>query len=588
MDNRLKIRLKTKRNLLAVALAGVLATGCATHTGAQNVQSTPELAQPVPQYNYPSLVSNYLNALVAERHGDLTNAANFYMNVLAEDPHNEIMLERAFTLFLSNGQVQTSIDLGERLAQFENPNPLVMILLTAHKAMNGDINTAQKYIDIASEASPRLLQFQLIRSYLDLKKGKSVEKVVEELEEFDTHIALEAHRLYHIGRILEYGGNVDEAIKYYEMANRVDPGSIFTVSRLGKLYEKRDNLDKAHEIYDMFVDFNPNTVLLEQAKKRIKAGKKPELSPIDLQHSLGEVIFGFSTLMVSQQVPMAARQLMHVSLMLNPDFELAQFYLGVLDEQSGDYGSAIKRYQSVSADNQTYLAAKIRLSEIRFAEGDEQQAQVILEDILQNYPDLTLVHQTLAEMYFRNEQFTKAVSHYNKIIDAIGEDQQLQHANLYFARGASYERMQNLEQAAQDLKRSLELNPNNATVLNYLGYMWVDNGQNLEEALAYITKALMMRPNDGAIIDSLGWAYFKMGDYEKAVKYLERAAEMLPNDPVINMHLGDAYEKVGRAKQARVQWQRALDLGPTSQADAQALQEKLSRFATASDSDQGR
>ncbi len=95
--------------------------------------------------------------------------------------------------------------------------------------------------------------------------------------------------------------------------------------------------------------------------------------------------------------------------------------------------------------------------------------------------------------------------------------------------------------AEADLKKALELFPEQPHVLNYLGYSWIDQGTNLDAGMDMIKRAVAARPDDGYIVNSLGWAYFRLGNYEEATKQLERAIELKPEDPTINDHLGDAY-----------------------------------------------
>ena len=108
----------------------------------------------------------------------------------------------------------------------------------------------------------------------------------------------------------------------------------------------------------------------------------------------------------------------------------------------------------------------------------------------------------------------------------------------------------------------MKLKPDESSVLNYLGYSWVDQGMNLKQAMDYIRKAVKLKPNDGYYVDSLGWAHYRLGNMPAAVEHLERAVELRPDDPIINDHLGDAYWRVGRKLEARYQWGQALSLKP--------------------------
>ena len=131
---------------------------------------------------------------------------------------------------------------------------------------------------------------------------------------------------------------------------------------------------------------------------------------------------------------------------------------------------------------------------------------------------------------------------------------------IYYFRGICYERSKQWPKAEVDMKKALELFPEQPLVLNYLGYSWVDQGINLDEGMRMIQRAVEQRADDGYIVDSLGWAYYRIGNYEQAVKHLEHAIELKPEDPTINDHLGDVYWKIGRRLEARFQWSHARDL----------------------------
>lgn len=141
---------------------------------------------------------------------------------------------------------------------------------------------------------------------------------------------------------------------------------------------------------------------------------------------------------------------------------------------------------------------------------------------------------------------------------------------LFFLRGEVAERQKHTDQAEHYFNQALELDPENAMTLNYLGYMWADKGVKLPEALKMIQKAVQIEPMNGAYLDSLGWAYFKMGEYELAEDNLRSAVNRDQTDPTVHMHLGDLYEKTGRIRQAAAQWELSLsDFAKSAPADVE-------------------
>ena len=129
--------------------------------------------------------------------------------------------------------------------------------------------------------------------------------------------------------------------------------------------------------------------------------------------------------------------------------------------------------------------------------------------------------------------------------------------SLHYLRGVALDKAGRWGEALPQLRRAIELAPNEAQPLAYLGNAMIERGEDAEGALALLEKASKLKRNDPAITDSLGWAYFRRGDLGKALPLLERAAKADPGDSKINEHLGDAYWKLGRRFEARYAWQAA-------------------------------
>ena len=104
--------------------------------------------------------------------------------------------------------------------------------------------------------------------------------------------------------------------------------------------------------------------------------------------------------------------------------------------------------------------------------------------------------------------------------------------------------------------------PDQPQVLNYLGYMLIEQKENLVEALGMIRKAVKISPQSGYIIDSLAWGLYQLGRYSEAVEPMEKAIELEPDDPIVNDHLGDILWKIGRKREAYFQWKKALLFNP--------------------------
>lgn len=211
--------------------------------------------------------------------------------------------------------------------------------------------------------------------------------------------------------------------------------------------------------------------------------------------------------------------------------------------------------------------------------GQVDQGLAIAKAQFTNTPDDLDVHQRLAEMYIRLKRYKEADDEIQKA-DALVKKAQ-ERLFIYFLRGEFFDRQKMYDKAEEQFRKALEIDPQNAAVLNYLGYMLVDHDQKVPEALKMIRQAVLLEPQNYAYLDSLGWAYFKTGQYELAEENIRKANERNNGDPTIHDHLGEVYEKTGKLKMAVAQWERSMSEYASSlpadadPEDVQKVQHKL-------------
>jgi tetratricopeptide (TPR) repeat protein len=202
-----------------------------------------------------------------------------------------------------------------------------------------------------------------------------------------------------------------------------------------------------------------------------------------------------------------------------------------------------------------------------------------VKSLLKGTPEDRDVYITLSQMYSRLKRWPEAEQALDKAEPLSAKDEDKQY--IYFLRGSTYERQKKYEPAEEMFRKVLAGDPQNATALNYLGYMLADRGIKLEEALGFIKKAVDLDPTNGAYLDSLGWAYFRLGKFESAEDSLIKASQRIGTDPTVQDHLGDLYQKTGRLKLAAAHWERAISewnktvAAEVDQNDVARVQKKL-------------
>ena len=180
----------------------------------------------------------------------------------------------------------------------------------------------------------------------------------------------------------------------------------------------------------------------------------------------------------------------------------------------------------------------------------------------------------MANFYKDNQYYEKSIIYYSLALKKINTEHFLV-SKILDRRGTSYERLGDWENAEKDLLESLRIKPDDAHVMNYLAYSWIDKGINLDKGLKMLIRANSIRENDGYIIDSLGWAYYAKKDYIKAEKFLQRAVELLPKDPIINDHYGDSLWMLKKNIQARYVWNNVLKLDDVEKKLKEQVYKKL-------------
>ncbi|MDZ4401910.1 tetratricopeptide repeat protein [Prosthecobacter sp.] len=204
------------------------------------------------------------------------------------------------------------------------------------------------------------------------------------------------------------------------------------------------------------------------------------------------------------------------------------------------------------------------------------------------FPDHPLVHYQLAIAHRAREEWASSVKHFAEAEQFAGSTQtELLDHLFYYQYGVTLERMARYEDASRMLEKSITLTPREeskaaANTLNFLGYMWLEQGSHLDKAGEFITKANELLPDQPAYIDSLGWFHYKKGDYTTALKDLQRAESLLeqiqPEDAEILEHLGLAHQSLGDKAKALEYLERANALNTPDLKARKRIEEALKKL----------
>jgi tetratricopeptide (TPR) repeat protein len=558
------------------ATALVAAVSSVSGSLAAQSSTAPASTVPAPQELARITASgNYLAARAANVQRDSAAAAAYYRAALRADPRNPDIVELAFYAVLANGEVDEAVKLGERLLQLDKTNRNARLVLGVRALKQKQYQAARQQFAQAVRGPITDLTATLLTAWA-MAGANDARGAVETIDKLTGPEWYGIFKDLHAGLILDMAGNRKEAGKRFERAYKLDATALRVVEAYGN-WASRNNREEAIKIYSGFDKALPRHPLITAALQSLRKGER--LPPLVDSPQMGaaEVLYGLGAALGrrEEELSLANRGLayLQLALYLEPGHPMALLSLADLYEAMKKPELAINVYGRVPEKSPLRRNADIQMAIDLDALERTDDAKKHLEKLIGNNPDDLEAIMALGNLLRERKQYSACAEVYGKGIAAIAKPEKANWTIFYF-RGICYERAKEWGKAEADLKKALELYPDQPHVLNYLGYSWIDQGINLDEGMRMIKRSVEQRPDDGYIVDSLGWAYYRMNNVDEAVKNLERAVELKPTDPTINDHLGDAYWKVGRVLEARFQWSHARDLKPEPD-DLQKIEAKL-------------
>jgi tetratricopeptide (TPR) repeat protein len=248
-----------------------------------------------------------------------------------------------------------------------------------------------------------------------------------------------------------------------------------------------------------------------------------------------------------------------------------------LEEAKAKFAKVAANYEQSLLINPNHAGTYVRLAELLLGTlKDPERAVKLLDEARRRFPGAPEIVYYLAIAQREAKQSQQAVATFEEALHEaqVEEDAEFVNAKFYFNYGAAAEQAGLYDKAADLLRKSIALDPDNsAESSNYLGYMWADHNMNLDEAETMIRRALQSDPNNASYLDSLGWVEFRKGQFDRALDNLLQAAKTAQReDPVVFEHIGDTYLKLNRMRDALEAWQKALSLDPKNKNLADKIQ----------------
>lgn len=506
-----------------------------------------------------SISGNYLAAIVAGAERDTLAASTFFREALRDDPNNQDLVDRSFVAALANGNMADAVALAPRVVAHDKANGL------AHLTKGVDLIKNRRYAaaraELAKSGGDRRhdITSTLLTAWT-YAGAKDTRKALATLDTLNDE-AFTVFRDYHAALIADMGGNKAEAEKRFKSAYAAERNTLRLVDAYARFLASRGQRDEAKKLYQGFDEVAPGHPIITAGLTALDEGKPLPPFVRTPEEGAGEALYGLGAVGGRSGDELASLIYLRLALHLAPENALAIITLGDVYERMKQEETAIDLYDSVPKDSALRVNADVQAALLLETLGKSKEASEHLGQVVGANPKNQEALTALGNLQRSRKLFNDAAATYSRVIALQPKPDKGQWL-IYYYRGIANERRKDWKGAEADLKKALELNPDQPLVLNYLGYSWVDQGINLDEAFRMLRRAVDLRQRDGYIVDSLGWAYYRLGRWDDAVRELEKAIDLKPSDPVINDHLGDAYWRVGRKLEAQFQWNHARDLNP--------------------------
>lgn len=563
----------------ALAATAVLLFGLPSAVAAQTSTAVATTRrEPVRETARTSLAGDYLAARHASVGRDSASASAYYRSALKADPRNPDLLEFAFYAVLADGDIDEAVKIGERLLQSDRNarNPNVRLVLGVRSLKQKQYAQARNQLQQAARGPVSDLIATLLAAWSQQGAG-DIKSAIDTIDRLSGPDWYGIFKDLHAGLAYDLAGNKKEAGKRFERAYKLDSSALRVVQAWGGWLSRNGRRDEALEVFRTFDGLLPRHPLIRGSIEKLEKGEAlPRL--VDSPNvGAAEALYGLGAALArrEEELSLANRGLayLQLALYLDPGHALALLSLADLYEAMKKPELAISVYSRVPADSPLRRNADIQMSLNLDSLERTDEARAQLGKLIAAHGDDVEAIMALGNILRDRKKYEECADVYSKALDLVKTPTRPNWTTFYF-RGICYERSKQWPKAEADLKKALELYPDQPHVLNYLGYSWIDQHVNLDEGMRLIRKAVDQRPDDGYIVDSLGWAHYRIGEYDEAIKHLERAVELKPMDPTINDHLGDAYWKVGRQLEAKFQWTHAKDLKPEPD-DLAKIEKKL-------------
>ncbi|MFC1868867.1 tetratricopeptide repeat protein [Thermodesulfobacteriota bacterium] len=505
--------------------------------------------------------TNFILASLNIARGNYEEARNLLTMAVENDP-DSIYLNKKMAILLqklkdSEGALRYALKSVEL-----DPNDIGSRLLLAELySIAGDKESEKGEYETILNINPKHQRVRLILATV-LIRSRQLDEAMKHLDELVKQNPDMIIAYYYRGRVHLELRNYHEAEQEYLHALALSKNMEPALFDLASLYQMQKSFEKAVEVYKKLLSFYPANRV---AKERLinlynKLGQEKDvqelIDEIKRESKPGEPgrqALGYFYLQ-NGKIEESITELDLIVSAWPRDYK-SRYYLALAYEENGQPEKALEHFRQIKKGTEYFINSRRHMASILDDMGKYDEAIDLIQKAIEAEKEEIDLYLILASLFESKKEYGKAME---VIKEGLKYDEK--DINLIFRLGVVLDKAGDKEGSIAHMRRILEINPDHAESLNYIGYTYAEKGIRLNEAMELIQKALKIKPNSGYIIDSLGWAYFQKGLYDKALESLNKAFSLISDDPTIAEHLGDVYLKKSQYKRSLEMYQKALSL----------------------------
>ncbi|MFN8282690.1 MAG: tetratricopeptide repeat protein [Chitinophagales bacterium] len=523
----------------------------------------------------------FIEAMQAYLLGNNQEAVTKFNTVIKRDKNNDASYYELSKIAYEAGNMDKAIEYANAAIKINPDNEYYYQYLAEAKAEKNDFEGAAKTYEALVKLKPKEYDYYYDWAYMLSRANKFKEAIdVYNLVEQKTSVSEEL--IFQKQPLFIKLGKIDDAIKDVEKLVKLYPEETKYQALVGEIYEANKQFDKAIGVYNKILDKDPNNAdaLLALAEAYRKKGDEAKHTEYINQ------VFGNKNIDIDSKI-----------LTFIP-------YIEKLAKDTTMRDEVLKMADLIKATHPNNMKATTAKADVLYTIGKKKDAQTeyVKATQLGDVPSTVWIQLYILDLEIEDYDslishtkrgiaqnpkdpfgyFYNALAHQNKkeyketsdiLLDGFDKQRkkdadlslytpQLKLQMLIALGDVSFE-LKNYERSDSAYEAALEIDPNNATVLNNYAYYLSERDNKLEKAEKMSKKSNLLVDNNSAFIDTYAWIMYKMKNYSEALEWMEQAMQ-LPDArerPELLQHYGDILFKTGKVEDAVAQWKRALEKG---------------------------